>query len=125
MSIIIIILAIISAIFLIICYFKWPTVEHYIAVLWKELGKPYMLYMLNVSIKKVILKYFLAVTTICSCNGLSKLFVTITVENKQCLFEHHFVEYDKERASEKLSKREFEGADKLAGMLLDPKTRHF
>lgn len=81
MSIIIIILAIISAIFLIICYFKWPTVEHYIAVLWKELGKPYMLYMLNVSIKKVILKYFLAVTTICSCNGLSKLFVTITVEN--------------------------------------------
>ena len=37
--------------------------------------------MLNVSIKKVILKYFLAVTTICSCNGLSKLFVTITVEN--------------------------------------------
>ena len=52
-------------------------------------------------------------------------YLTITIENKQCLFEHHFVEYDKERASEKLSRREFEGADKLAGMLLDPKIRHF
>ena len=52
-------------------------------------------------------------------------YLTITVENKQCVFEHHFVEYDKERASEKLSKREFKGADKLAGMLIDPKTRHF
>ena len=52
-------------------------------------------------------------------------YLTITVENKQCVFEHHFVEYDKEHASEKLSKREFKGADKLAGMLIDPKTRHF
>lgn len=52
-------------------------------------------------------------------------YLTITVENKQCLFEHHFVEYNKEHAAEKLSKRNFEGSSKLADMLLDPKTRHF
>ncbi len=52
-------------------------------------------------------------------------YLIITVENGQCVFQHHFVEYDKERASKKLKKREFLGADKLAGMLLDPKERHF
>lgn len=52
-------------------------------------------------------------------------YLTIVVNNGECLFEHHFVDYDKERASAKLRKREFEGADKLAGMLLDPKVRHF
>ena len=52
-------------------------------------------------------------------------YLTISVENKECVFEHHFVEYNKEQASEKLRKRQFNGADKLAEMLLDPKTRHF
>ena len=52
-------------------------------------------------------------------------YLIITVENGQCVFEHQFVEYDKERASRKMKKREFIGADKLAGMLLDPKERHF
>ncbi|MBD9222389.1 hypothetical protein EGQ24_00575 [bacterium] len=52
-------------------------------------------------------------------------YLTIIVNNGECLFEHHFVEYDKERASAKLRKREFEGADKLANMLLNPKVRHF
>ena len=52
-------------------------------------------------------------------------YLTITVENKECVFEHHFVEYNKELASDKLRKRQFNGADKLAEMLLDPKTRHF
>ncbi len=52
-------------------------------------------------------------------------YLTVTVEDKKCLFEHHFVEYDKEHASAKLAKREFKGSDKLAGMLLDPKVRHF
>ncbi len=52
-------------------------------------------------------------------------YLIITVENGQCVFEHQFVEYDKERASRKMKKREFVGADKLAGMLLDPKERHF
>ena len=52
-------------------------------------------------------------------------YLLITVDNGECLFEHRFIEYDKERASEKLRKREFKGADKLADMLLDPKVRHF
>ena len=52
-------------------------------------------------------------------------YLIITVENGQCMFEHQFVEYDKQRASEKLKKRTFIGADKLANMLLDPKQRHF
>ncbi len=52
-------------------------------------------------------------------------YLTISVENKECVFEHHFVEYNKEQASDKLRKRQFNGADKLAEMLLDPKTRHF
>ena len=52
-------------------------------------------------------------------------YLTIIVNNGECLFEHHFVEYKKERASAKLRKREFEGADKLANMLLNPKVRHF
>ena len=52
-------------------------------------------------------------------------YLTIIVNNGECLFEHNFVEYDKERASAKLRKREFEGADKLANMLLNPKVRHF
>ena len=52
-------------------------------------------------------------------------YLTVNVENGECIFEHHFIEYDKERASEKLRKREFKGADKLADMLIDPKVRHF
>ena len=52
-------------------------------------------------------------------------YLTIIVKNGECLFEHHFVEYDKERAAEKLRKREFYGSDKLANTLLDPKERHF
>lgn len=52
-------------------------------------------------------------------------YLTIIVNNGECLFEHHFVEYDKVRASNKLKQRSFRGADKLAGMLLDPKVRHF
>ena len=52
-------------------------------------------------------------------------YLTIIVKDGKCVFEHHFVEYNKELASEKMNKREFNGADKLAGMLLDPKERHF
>ena len=52
-------------------------------------------------------------------------YLTIKVENGKCVFLHKFVEYDKEKAAEKLKKREFNGAEKLADMLLDPKTRHF
>ena len=52
-------------------------------------------------------------------------YLIITVKDGKCIFEHRFVEYDKERAAENLKKRSFEGADKLAGMLIDPKQRHF
>ena len=52
-------------------------------------------------------------------------YLTIEVENGSCVFQHVFVPYDKERASEKLAAREFKGAEKLAGMLLNPEERHF
>ena len=52
-------------------------------------------------------------------------YLIITVENGKCVFEHNFVEYNKERASEKLARRDFLGSDKLADMLLNPQIRHF
>ena len=52
-------------------------------------------------------------------------YLIIEVDNGSCVFQHQFVEYDKEQASEKLAAREFEGADKLAGMLINPEIRHF
>lgn len=52
-------------------------------------------------------------------------YLKITVENGQCLFEHRFVEYNKESASEVLRKRNFKGSDKLADMLINPTVRHF
>ena len=52
-------------------------------------------------------------------------YLLMTVENGKCLFEHRFIKYNKELASQKLAKRSFAGADKLAQTLLDPKKRHF
>ena len=52
-------------------------------------------------------------------------YLKITIKDGQCVFEHKFVEYNKELASQKLSKRKFKGADKLAEMLLNPTVRHF
>ena len=52
-------------------------------------------------------------------------YLIITVVEGKCLFEHKFVDYDKEKASDKLLKRRFNGSDKLAKTLLDPKERHF
>ena len=52
-------------------------------------------------------------------------YLTIEINNGECLYEHRFVKYNKEFAAQKLSKRNFEGADKLAGMLLNPSERHF
>ena len=52
-------------------------------------------------------------------------YLKITVNNGECLFEHRFVEYNKEEASNILKKRNFAGADKLAEMLLNPTIRHF
>jgi len=52
-------------------------------------------------------------------------YLKLTITNGKCLFEHKFVEYNKERAALKLRKREFAGSNKLANTLLDPKLRHF
>lgn len=52
-------------------------------------------------------------------------YLTINVENGNCIYEHHFVDYDKNAAYEKLKKRNFWGADKLANTLINPTERHF
>ena len=52
-------------------------------------------------------------------------YLIIDVVEGKCIFEHQFVDYDKEKAAKKLMRRPFEGADKLAKTLLDPKERHF
>ena len=52
-------------------------------------------------------------------------YLKLTLNGEEALFEHRLVEYNKELASQKLAKRDFVGADKLAGMLLNPTVRHF
>lgn len=52
-------------------------------------------------------------------------YLKLTVTNGKCIFEHRFVEYNKELAASKLGKRSFDGAEKLAEMLLNPTVRHF
>lgn len=52
-------------------------------------------------------------------------YLKLTIENGKCLFEHRFVKYNKELASKKLRERSFDGAEKLANMLLNPTIRHF
>lgn len=58
-------------------------------------------------------------------NEPKSCYLKLTIEKGKCLFEHRFVEYNNNIASEKLSKREFQGADKLAKTLLFPLERHF
>lgn len=52
-------------------------------------------------------------------------YLKLTVNNGKCIFEHRFVEYNKEQAANKLRKRKFIGSDKLAETLLNPIHRHF
>ena len=52
-------------------------------------------------------------------------YLQLTVSNGRCIFEHKFVKYRKETAAEKLRRRPFAGANKLADMLLNPTVRHF
>jgi putative phosphoesterase len=52
-------------------------------------------------------------------------YLIINVENGRCIFEHKFVKYDNIKAANKLKKRNFWGADKLAETLINPKERHF
>lgn len=52
-------------------------------------------------------------------------YLKLTIIDQKCLFEHKFVDYDKQKASEKMLKRQFNGAEKLAKMLINPTVRHF
>lgn len=52
-------------------------------------------------------------------------YLKMTIVNGETIFEHRLVDYDKEKASEKLRKRTFNGSEKLADMLLNPTVRHF
>ena len=38
--------------------------------------------------------------------------------------EHHFIEYDNEKSSKTLAQRDFDGAEKLAYILINPEQRH-
>lgn len=51
-------------------------------------------------------------------------YVVVTFDNGGFEIKHKFVDYDKQTASEILSKRDFEGADKLAKILIKPESRH-
>lgn len=50
--------------------------------------------------------------------------MTIDETNSTFKIEHKFVKYDKESAAEKVRKRGFDGAEKLAKMLIKPQTRY-
>lgn len=51
-------------------------------------------------------------------------YAIVTFDDMGFGIEHRFVEYDNVSASNKLKERDFEGADKLAQMLIKPETRH-
>ena len=51
-------------------------------------------------------------------------YVLADIINGKVAIEHIFVDYDKEKAAEILSRRAFEGADNLAQMLINPSVRH-
>lgn len=51
-------------------------------------------------------------------------YVLADFSNGSFTIEHRFVDYDKEKAAEILTKRHFEGAEKLANMLIKPTSRH-
>jgi len=52
-------------------------------------------------------------------------YLIINIADGKYLFEHKFVEYDNQTASEKILKRDFEGKEKLAQTLIKPSERHF
>ncbi len=52
-------------------------------------------------------------------------YLKLTINKGETLFEHRFVDYDREKASNKLRKQNFDGAEKLGEMLLNPTVRHF
>ncbi|MBO6088568.1 metallophosphoesterase family protein [bacterium] len=51
-------------------------------------------------------------------------YVVADFNNKEYVIEHRFVDYDRETASNLMKSRNFEGSEKLAEMILNPKDRH-
>jgi len=51
-------------------------------------------------------------------------YATIEIKNGEYTIEHHFVDYDREMASEIIKSHDFEGAEKLAEMLFNTSNRH-
>jgi len=51
-------------------------------------------------------------------------YVVAEFNNKNSEIQHKFIDYDRQKASEILAKRDFEGADKLAQHLIRPESRH-
>lgn len=51
-------------------------------------------------------------------------YVIANFHNGSFDIQHKFIEYDREKAAEILEKRQFEGADKLAKILIKPEFRH-
>lgn len=52
-------------------------------------------------------------------------YLILDINNGKFLIEHKFVRYDNRKAAEILSKRNFEGAEKLSEVLINPQERHF
>ena len=52
-------------------------------------------------------------------------YLIIDVIDGRCIFQHKFIEYGNKKASEKMKKRHFSGAELLAETLLNPSKRHF
>lgn len=52
-------------------------------------------------------------------------YLIIDVIDGKCIFQHKFVKYGNKKASDKMKKRKFSGAELLADTLLNPEKRHF
>ena len=52
-------------------------------------------------------------------------YLIIDATDGNYMFEHRFIEYDNNKAANKLKKRKFSGAELLANTLLNPEKRHF
>lgn len=52
-------------------------------------------------------------------------YLKITLDNGKTLFEHRYVDYDNKKASKRILEKGFNGAKKLAEMLINPTVRHF
>ena len=51
-------------------------------------------------------------------------YLILDINNGEVEIEHKLVRYDKEKSAEILSKRNFDGADKLSQILINPENRH-